>query len=244
MRPTGLRSTIPSSPLASGWGERLCISTRITGSGFMPATCCRLLPVAITVFARSNYAVVGTINVYPPNFNDTNSWNAYTTNGFQVTTNAYGLTTTLSGSPSLTWGAASFGAYVLTHGASAQATNYYYLVASRRVSSRGEQSMAITSGGGIAPSLLYTLEFEQRPAWRSVFIDQPHFDGSPLPPFYAGKTLAELLTNTPPVTNAVASGALGLHQSGRQSRTAAASACWTSSWPTCATTPLRWPTMC
>ena len=65
------------------------------------------LPIAITVFARSNYAVVGTINVYPPNLNDTNSWNAYTTNGFQVSTNAYGLTTTLSDSPSLTWGASS-----------------------------------------------------------------------------------------------------------------------------------------
>jgi hypothetical protein len=45
------------------------------------------LPVTITVFARSNLAVVGAINVYPPNFNNTNSWNAYTTNGFQVTTN-------------------------------------------------------------------------------------------------------------------------------------------------------------
>ena len=36
-----------------------------------------------------------------------------------------------------------------------------------------------------------------------MFIDQPQFDGSPLPPFYAGMTLAEMLTNTPPVTNAV-----------------------------------------
>ena len=121
-----------------------------------------------------------------------------------MTTNAYGLTTTLSDSPSLTWGAASSGAYVLNHSASAQATNYYYLVGPPVIQPRGAMPMAITSSGGVAPSLLYTLEFEPRPAWRSVFIDQPHFDGSPLPPFYAGMTLAELLTNTPPVTNAVA----------------------------------------
>ena len=51
--------------------------------------------------------------------------------------------------------------------------------------------------------MLYSLEFEQRPNWRSTFLDQPHFDGTPLPPFYAGRTLAEMLTNTPPVTNVV-----------------------------------------
>ena len=47
------------------------------------------------------------------------------------------------------------------------------------------------------------MDFEARPQWRSIFVDQPHFDGSPLPPFYAGMTVAEMLTNTPPVTNAI-----------------------------------------
>jgi len=55
----------------------------------------------------------------------------------------------------------------------------------------------------VAPSLLYTLEFEAQPPWRSTFLDQPHFDGSPLPPFYAGMSPEEMLTNTPAVTNAV-----------------------------------------
>lgn len=161
-------------------------------------------PIVITVFSRTNFAAVAAISLYPPNFADTNSWNRYLTNGFQLTTNAYGLATTLSDSPSLSWGAQSLGAYVLTHSATSQASNYYYLVQAMGYPDGQTNAMAITGSGGRAPSLLYSLEFKQRPQWRSIFVDQPHFDGSPLPPFYAGMTVAEMLTNTPPVTNAVA----------------------------------------
>lgn len=161
------------------------------------------LPIVITAYARTNLAAVGAVTLYPPNLADTNSWNRYLTNGFQLTTNAYGLATTLSDSPSLTWGAQSLGAYVLTHSATSEATNYYYLVQAAGIPDPRTNAMVITASGGTAPSLLYTLEFAQRPPWRSVFIDQPHFDGSPLPPFYAGMTVTEMLTNTPPVTNTV-----------------------------------------
>ena len=173
-------------------------------------------PIQIMVFNRADFTVAGYINLYPPNSASTNSWNNYLTNGFQVsastnyladgvtgTTNTFGLTTTLSDSPDLSWGTTSKGAYMLTHTASAQATNYYYLV--EAFGYLDAQGMPMVQNGGnlTAASELYTLEFEQLPAWRSVFLDQPHFDGAPLPPFYAGKTLAEMLTNTPPVTNIV-----------------------------------------
>ena len=165
-------------------------------------------PVSVLVYARSNLALVGTINLNPPDFSNTNSWNSYVTNGFTVTTNAFGLATTLASTPTLSWGAESLGqnlpgAYILTHTASSAATNYYYLVQSYGYLDNQGAPMALASGGFIAPSLLYTLEFSQRPQWRSVFIDAPHFDGIPLPPFYADKTLSEMLTNTPPVTNSI-----------------------------------------
>jgi RHS repeat-associated protein len=178
-------------------------------------------PFNIVVYNRSNFSIAGYIVFYPPNIANSNSWTSYTTNGFQVvsstnylsngvtgTTNTFGLTTILSDSPNLNWGTESGttltrGAYVLTHMATAQATNYYYIVQAYGWLASVGAPMAQTSGGSYGPSMLYSLEFEQRPNWRSTFLDQPHFDGNPLPPFYAGKTVAEMLTNTPPVTNVV-----------------------------------------
>jgi len=178
-------------------------------------------PFVITVFNRTTFSIAGFISLNPPNISSSSSWNNYTSNGFQVvtstnylgdgvtgTTNTFGLATVLSDSPDMRWGTISGtpstrGAYVLTHTANAQATNYYYLVQAYGWLSGKSTPMVQDTNRVIAPSLLYTLEFEQRPQWRSTFIDQPHFDGSPLPPFYAGKTLAEMLTNTPPVTNVV-----------------------------------------
>ena len=159
--------------------------------------------IVIQVYYRTNDQLAGSIKVVPPNYFNTNSMLSYVTNAFQVTTNAFGLSTTLSDSPSLNWGATSLGAYVLTHTASSLATNYYYLVEVSGYPAAGSNAMAITASNAVAPSLLYSLEFEARPPWRSIFLDQPQFAGSPLPPFYAGKTLAEMLTNTPPVTNVV-----------------------------------------
>ena len=159
--------------------------------------------IVIQAYYRTNDQLAGSIKVVPPNYFNTNSMVSYATNGFQVTTNAFGLSTTLSDSPSLNWGATSLGAYVLTHTASNLATNYYYLVEVSGYPAAGSNAMAITASGAVAPSLLYTLEFAARPPWRSIFLDQPQFTGTPMPPVYAGMTLAEMLTNTPPVTNTV-----------------------------------------
>ncbi len=166
-------------------------------------------PVVIQAYYRSNYQLAGSVSLYPPTTSP-NAWENYNTNGFQITTNALGLTTTLSGAPDLAWGEYLIGkyfynngAYVLTHTASSQATNYYYVVSVAGNPPGNSNPMVINSSGQIAPSLLYSLDFEARPPWRAVFLDQPHFNGSPLPPFYAGMTLTEMLTNTPPVTNLV-----------------------------------------
>ncbi len=160
-------------------------------------------PITILAYYRTNYGYAGEIDVQPPYFGNTNSWNNYSSNGFQVTATGFGLTTTLSSSPNLSWGSTSRGSYVLTHTASSTATNYYYIVVDYGIPDNQTFGMVQVTNGAVAASYLYSLEFESRPPWRAVMIDQPHFDGNPLPPFYAGMTLQELLTNTPPVTNAV-----------------------------------------
>jgi RHS repeat-associated protein len=163
-------------------------------------------PIVINVYTRSNYSYVGAINLSVPT-NYTNLSQAFISNGFQATFTNYGLTTTLSTTPDLNWGEVDAGeeisAYVLTHSASSAATNYYYVVQSVGWPEDFSTPMAQDINGTNSPSILYSLEFEPYPPWRATFIDQPHFDGNPLPPFYAGMTVAEMLTNTPPVTNAV-----------------------------------------
>jgi RHS repeat-associated protein len=166
--------------------------------------------VVVQAYYRTNYQLAGTVSIYPPT-SGTGAWANYHTNGYQITTNAYGLTTMLSGVPNLSWGEfdvgfhISFynGAYALTHTASPQATNYYYVVSLGGNPGPKTTPMVMTSSGQIAASLLYSLDFEARPPWRSVFLDQPQFNGSPMPPFYAGMTVNEMLTNTPAVTNVV-----------------------------------------
>lgn len=159
--------------------------------------------IVVRVFYRTNFAEAGAIYINPPAIENASQWGNYVTNGFQQVTNAFGLTTTLSASPSLRWGAFAYGQYVLNHSASDQATNYYYTVQAAGFPADVADALAISASGEVVPSLLYSLEFSARPPWRSVFIDQPHFDGKPLPPFYSGKTLDEILTNTPPVTNSI-----------------------------------------
>jgi RHS repeat-associated protein len=58
-------------------------------------------------------------------------------------------------------------------------------------------------------SLSFTMDFEARPPWRATYIDQPHFQGIPLPSAYQGKTLEELLHNAQPVTDTLTAPANG-----------------------------------
>ena len=159
--------------------------------------------IVVQVYFRTNLQLAGRIIVPIPVYTNNAAMDKYATNGFAITTNAFGLTTTLSDTPDLNWGNFGSGAFLLTHLASSQATNYYYVVGDSGAVDFGTYPMAITAGGAATPSLLYSLEFESRPPWRAVFLDAPQFNASPLPPYYAGKTLAEMLTNTLPVTNLV-----------------------------------------
>jgi RHS repeat-associated protein len=55
-------------------------------------------------------------------------------------------------------------------------------------------------------SPLYVVAFDRPPATRSDFVLQPHFEGEPLPPAYAGKTVEELLLYSATVTNQITVG--------------------------------------
>ncbi|MGC3990594.1 MAG: hypothetical protein QM796_13120 [Chthoniobacteraceae bacterium] len=48
-------------------------------------------------------------------------------------------------------------------------------------------------------SVNFALDFQDRKSWESVYVDEPHFAGIPLPSQYQGKTIEELLDITPPV---------------------------------------------
>jgi RHS repeat-associated protein len=56
---------------------------------------------------------------------------------------------------------------------------------------------------------LYSLDFDDQPAWRSLFVSAPQFNGAPLPPAYLGATPAELngllavMTNSVTLTNSL-----------------------------------------
>jgi len=65
------------------------------------------------------------------------------------------------------------------------------------------------AGHAGAYSASFTMDFQDRPPWRSTYVDQPHFAGIPLPSAYQGKTLDELLHSTPPVTDTLPAPAEG-----------------------------------
>jgi RHS repeat-associated protein len=93
------------------------------------------------------------------------------------------------------------GGYAITHTASAAAINYYYVVLSRGQFS-GQEAW-IDGSSQPAYGYIYDLSFDARPIWRSTFLDQPQFQGQPLPPDLLNKTPQELLNYGATVTNAV-----------------------------------------
>ena len=114
--------------------------------------------------------------------------------------------------------------YKLTH--TATSTNYFYKVevlGKVQVSTSQVAPMATDASGTWSPTPLYTMDFEQRPFLRSIFVDRLFFNGTPLPPTYAGASLKELnglsmlvtnvvnLTNSPAYTNIDASPELRRH---------------------------------
>jgi RHS repeat-associated protein len=157
----------------------------------------------ILVYQKSDFTFVNSIviSIPDPTFN-ASEWQSFITNGYTKIIVSNGLTTTLQfDNPYATWGIGFLGSYHVTHSADASSANYIYQVEFAGQTDKG--NVAINSGSVAWWGRLYTVEFQARSPWRSVFVDQPQFQGQPMPPGYDGKTTDELLTNPPPVTNAV-----------------------------------------
>ena len=137
-----------------------------------------------------------------PTFNSA-EWQRFVTNGYAKTLTAFGLTTTLTyDNPQQIWGIDISRPYLLIHTADATTAGYVFQIEFLGVTDKGY--MALSSSSLPWWSRLYTVEFQAQNPWRSVFVDQPQFAGQPMPPSYDGKSVEEILTNPPPVTNTIA----------------------------------------
>ncbi|MBU6409139.1 MAG: hypothetical protein KGR98_02010, partial [Verrucomicrobia bacterium] len=63
--------------------------------------------------------------------------------------------------------------------------------------------MGVTNNTGWAYLPLYAMSFDTFPAWRSHFVDNPYFLGTPLPPTYTGRSPMELNGLTAVITNQI-----------------------------------------
>lgn len=164
-----------------------------------------------------------TINV-PRRTVDTAAWGAFLTNYDALTVTSNGLTTRVefgSDSVNQNWGidwlldsggnplvmsTVTLAGYKITHTASASATNYHFVVevlGSVQTSSTAVTSFSKDGSGNWTTTPLYTLDFAARPALRSLFLDQPQFADTPLPPEYNGKSPEELLKLATVITNTI-----------------------------------------
>lgn len=180
--------------------------------------------IRVLVYERAALAA-GTNNVAPANaFNislprryitaDNTVWSNFVTNGNRVLVETNGLRTVVefADAPDSynNWGvylnAAApnvvMGGYRVTH--TATSTNYCYLVEVQGQAEVGANvfaPMATTNTTDWAYLPMYAVGFEQFPEWRSRLVDNPHYEGIPLPPAYAGRRLAELNGMTAAATN-------------------------------------------
>lgn len=157
-------------------------------------------PIVIYAFRRSDGGLEGTTTLQSPNLSVPNDWINFSTNGFVRTTNGYGLTTTWRIAKEMNWGT-PVRSYMLTHTADNSATNYTFLITAGGTFNGFSHSL--TAANQPAYGYFYELTFQSRPSWRSVFVDQPHFQGEPLPPHLWNKTPEELFNYGATVTNAV-----------------------------------------
>ncbi len=143
---------------------------------------------------------------------DATNWLQFATNGFSLTTNAYGLRTTvqLATESGGAWGVvpqftnAQSGTWIITHECTTNMGYGYVLEGIGVVPlSTNLYPMATNSSGAVGWDRLYSMDFQSRPPWRSVFIDQPQFNGTPLPSFYQGASLSELTNLNAVVTNSI-----------------------------------------
>ncbi len=162
--------------------------------------------VVVTLINRTTGAYAGAYaysNAIP---SVTNDWNGYVENGLTETwTNVPGLTTIIYDDWGVNWGITNNGDMILTHIASPAASNYEYTV--WVVGTVGTNWMILDAATNGAWSPLYTMTFDAQPPLQPNFVSQPQFSGTLLPPFYQGKSLAELLATNTVVTNVVSSAA-------------------------------------
>ena len=169
-----------------------------------------IVPLATNIVAMPRRAVSA----------DAAAWSNFVQNAWQRTNSAYGLNTTVefvdgeNASGYKSWGLSWQGGvlanfrlagYKLTHSATDTATNYHYVIEGLGSVPTGPSTRAhfaeTTNAQWIAVPL-YTLDFESHPPLRALFLDQPQFDGVPLPPTYAGKA-ADDLAFTASLTNSI-----------------------------------------
>ncbi len=190
-----------NTPIASfggSWGQSLFIGQSYAlgiAQGSFTAD-----PLMIIAFWRTNLAQAGVVTLSLPQIGNSNDWTSFATNGFARSTNGFGLTTVLRNASDMDWGTGLTG-WAFTHTATDAATNYFYLVCA--VGTCSGQYMVLDGSSSPNYGYFYELSFEQHPAWRSLFVDQPHFQGEPLPPDLWNKSPDELLHYGALVTNAV-----------------------------------------
>jgi RHS repeat-associated protein len=186
--------------------------------------------IRVQVYARGSFTL-GATNVAPTNSftitlprrdvsGDNAAWSSYVTNGNRLIIETNGLRTVVefqdsynsTGSAFNSWGLDWNGfaanpnvmlvGYKLTHTASS--TNYCYIIealGSVVVGNNVTAPMSLNTNSAFAYTPIYALGFDTFPAWRSHFIDNPHFEGIALPPEYAGRRASELNGLTAVITN-------------------------------------------
>ncbi len=156
----------------------------------------------IEAYYRTNFEFTNYFFLFLPNhafYPD--YWRDFATNGFATNLTELGLTVRAYNVPERAWGVSPYYSYVLTLEAQPEATNYIFDFYLLGYTDQGD--MVVDDTGDSAYSDLFTAEFDERPPGQAVFLDQPHFDGTPLPPEYAGKSVEELTNFTASATNAV-----------------------------------------
>jgi YD repeat-containing protein len=143
----------------------------------------------------TNITYLGAAFVELPYTGYATQWLQFQTNGYTQTLTTNGLTTIIGFENVFKrWDVNNVGSFVLTHVADASSSNKIYQF--ELTGAVGGYAMVYTGVGDYTYSPLYALEFEYRPPWRSIFVDQPHFEGEPVPSAYVGRSLEELLTNS------------------------------------------------
>ncbi|HZI32154.1 MAG TPA: SBBP repeat-containing protein, partial [Candidatus Binatia bacterium] len=143
---------------------------------------------------------------------DSTNWLKFSTNGFALTIETNGLRTTvqLVNESGGAWGVvpqftnAQSGTYLITEECTTNKNYGFVLEGIGTVPlSTNLYPMVTNSAAGVGWDRLFSFNFESRPPWRSVFIDQPQFNGTPMPSFYQGASLEELTNINAVVTNTV-----------------------------------------